>query len=208
MAEKRITRRHVIARLVTEAVHISDTAYWAVLTEERTTVEDYFRQMGVHLVVDETAGLGYLRPSTSEEEDAELVTGEAPLPKVIRSQPLGYLPSLLAALLRERLAIHEQSSDGISPLLLDDREFLALLRPHLKEDDDEKALMRRIRDAVVRLDEIGVVRKQNNRGENLYRVEPIIKARIPVHQLQALLEQIKAAAAADEKPEVAEGETP
>lgn len=208
MAEKRITRRHVIARLVTEAIHISDAAYWAILTEERPTIEDYFRQMGVRLVVDEAAGLGYLRSPTAEEEDAELSAGEAPLPKVIRSQPLGYLPSLLAALLRERLAIHEQSADGISALLLDDREFLAVLRPHLKEDDDEKALMRRIRDAVVRLEEIGVVRKQNNRGENLYRIEPIIKARIPVHQLQALLDQIKAAASGDDKAEATEEEAP
>jgi len=204
MAEKRITRRHVIARLVTEAIHLSDAPYWAILTEERTTIEEYFRQMGLRLVVDDAAGLGYLRAPTAEEEDAELATGEAPLPKVIRSQPLGYLPSLLAALLRERLALHEQSAEGVSSLVLDDREFLGLLRPHLKEDDDEKALMRRVRDAVVRLEELGVVRKQNNRGENLYRVEPIIKARIPVHQLQALLDQIKAAAAGEDKAETTE----
>ena len=62
MPEKRISRQHVIARLLTGAVYYDDDGYWQILTDERPAFATYFADMGVRLEVDTEMGMGFLRP--------------------------------------------------------------------------------------------------------------------------------------------------
>ena len=59
MAEKRIARQHVIARLLTGAVYYDDDGYWQMLTEEKSSFTSYFADMGVRLEVDTEMGMGF-----------------------------------------------------------------------------------------------------------------------------------------------------
>ena len=191
MSEKTITRQHVIARLLTAAVYFDDEGYWQMLNEEKPSFSTYFAEMGVRLEVDAEMGMGFLRPMNQAEEEEFAMAGFAPLPKIIPQRVLGYLPSLMCALLREVLQHHEEDSIESKHLYLDEVQLIDLLRPYLSETQDDKALKRDVKKIITRVEEIGVIRRLPNRSEVVYRVEPIIRARIPLNQLQTLLARLK-----------------
>lgn len=191
MSEKKIGRQHVIARLLTSAVYHDDECYWQILTDDKIYLAEYFLQMGVCLEVDSEMGMGYLRPTNQAEEEEFAAAGYAPLPKIIPPRVLGYYPSLLCALLREALLHHEENSLESKHLYLDETQIIGLIRPYMPEISDDKALKREVKKVVTRVEEISVLRRLPNRSEVIYRVEPIIRARIPLSQLQELLHRLK-----------------
>ncbi|HEX3719673.1 MAG TPA: DUF4194 domain-containing protein [Verrucomicrobiae bacterium] len=191
MVEKNIARQHVIARLLTGAVYHDDDGYWQMLTDEKLSFASYFAEMGVRLEVDAEMGMGFLRPMNQEEEEEFATAGYAPLPKIIPPKTLGYLPSLMCALLREALQHHEENSLESKHLYLDETQLIGLMRPYLSETQDDKALKREIRKVITRVEEISVLHRLPNRSEVIYRVEPIVRARIPLKQLQELLSRLK-----------------
>ena len=135
--------------------------------------------MGVRLEVDREMGMGYLRPMNQAEEEEFAAAGYAPLPKIIPPKVLGYLPSLMCALLREALQHHEENSLESKHLYLDEAQLIGLIRPYMNETHDEKALKREVKRVVARVEEISVLHRLPNRSEVIYRVEPIVRARIP-----------------------------
>ncbi len=191
MPDKKIGQQHVIARLLTSAVYHDDEGYWQLLTDEKMSLANYFAQMGVRLEVDAEMGMGYLRPISPAEEEEFAAEGYAPLPKIIPPKILGFFPSLLCALLREALQHHEENSLDSRHLYLDEGQIIALLRPYMSESDDDKAVKREVRKVITRVEDISVLRRLPNRSEVIYRVEPIIRARIPLNQLQELLARLK-----------------
>lgn len=191
MSEKKIGRQHVIGRLLTGAVYHDDVGYWQILTDEKVALASYFEQMGVRLEVDTEMGMGYLRPTNQAEEEEFSTAGYAPLPKIIPPRILGYYPSLLCALLREALQHHEENSLESKHLYLDETQIIGLMRPYMPEMNDDKALKREVKKVVSRVEEINVLRRLHNRSEIIYRVEPIIRARVPLSQLQELLQRLK-----------------
>jgi Domain of unknown function (DUF4194) len=191
MAEKRISRQHVIAKLLIGAVYFDDEGYWQVLLDDKPTLVPYFTDMGVRLEIDTEMGMGYLRPMNLAEEEEFALAGYAPLPKIIPPKTLGYLPSLMCALLREALQRHEENSIESKHLYLDEAELIELIRPYMNETHDEKALKREVKRVIARVEEISVLYRLPNRSDVVYRVEPIVRARIPVAQLQDLLARLK-----------------
>lgn len=191
MAEKRISRQHVIAKLLIGAVYFDDEGYWQVLLDDKPTLVPYFMDMGVRLEIDTEMGMGYLRPMSLAEEEEFALAGYAPLPKIIPPKTLGYLPSLMCALLREAMQRHEETSVQSKHLYLDEVQLTELIRPYMSETHDEKALKREVKRVVARVEEISVLYRLPNRSDIIYRVEPIIRARIPVAQLHELLSRLK-----------------
>ncbi len=191
MSDKRISRQHVIARLLTGAVYFDDDGYWQMLTDEKISFASYFAEMGVRLEVDTEMGMGYLRPMNPAEEEEFASSGYAPLPKIIPPKILGYLPSLMCALLREALQHHEENSVETKHLYLDEAQLIGLIRPYIAETQDDKALKREVKKVIARVEEISVLHRLPNRSEVIYRVEPIVRARIPLNQLQELLSRLK-----------------
>ena len=147
--------------------------------------------MGIRLEVDTEMGMGFLRPLNQAEEEEFAAAGFAPLTKVIPPRILGYLPSLMCALLREALQHHEENSIESKHLYLDEPQLIELLRPYLSETQDDKALKREVKKVIARVEEIGVIHRLPNRSEVVYRVEPILRARISLSQLQELLTRLK-----------------
>ena len=191
MSEKIISRQHVIAKLLTSAVYFDDAGYWQVLLDDKPTLAAYFVDMGVRLEVDTEMGMGFLRPMNPAEEEEFGLNGYAPLPRIIPPKTLGYLPSVMCALLREALQRHEENSVDAKHLYLDEGQLVELLRPYLAESSDDKALKREVKRVITRVEEISVLYRLPNRSEVIYRVEPIIRARIPLAQLQELLARLK-----------------
>jgi hypothetical protein len=191
MAEKKISRQHVIAKLLTSAVYFDDDGYWQVLLDDKPTLVSYFTDMGVRLEVDTEMGMGFLRPMNQPEEEEFALAGNAPLPRIIPPKTLGYLPSIMCALLREALQRHEENSVDAKHLYLDEGQLIEVLRPYLSDTPDEKALKREVKKVIARVEEISVLYRLPNRSDVIYRVEPIIRARIPLAHLQELLTRLK-----------------
>jgi hypothetical protein len=190
MAEKNISRKHVVARLMTSAVYIDEGPYWNILTEEENTIQSTIEEMGLKLVVDHEMGMGYLRPLDQAEEEEVSVAGYAPIPKVIPTKTLGYHTSVLCALLRQALQQHEDNTIDTKHLYLEEAQIIDMIHPFMPEISDQKKRDREVGKLINRLEEIGVLHKLANRTEGIYRVEPIIRARISIDALQALLARL------------------
>ena len=190
-----ISIRHVIVQLVRGPIYQDDTALWARLLMEQAAVESHFHLMGLELVLDDEAGYAFLRNESGEESDEEseatVIEGEAPLPRLMRRNPLSFLPSVLLLELRERLLRHDQSVDGSDYLYLEFYEVLEFMRPYCGETGNEKRVENKIRTAINRLNDLAVLRLVPNRSEVIYRVEPILRAKLPVDQIEAIRARLR-----------------
>lgn len=191
MSDRKIGAPHVIARLLTAAIYFDDEDYWRLLTDDSLFFIEYFTKMGVRLEISQEMGMGFLRPMNSAEEEEFYTDGYAPLPKIIPPRILGYLPSLMCALLREALQRHEENSIETKHLYLEEYQLVDLLRPYLPDMNDDKMLKKEVKKTISRVEEIGVLHRLPNRSEVIYRVEPIIRARIQISQLQELSLRLK-----------------
>ncbi|MGJ8638028.1 MAG: DUF4194 domain-containing protein [Opitutaceae bacterium] len=204
-----ISIRHVIVQLVRGPIYQEDSALWARLLMDQHPVEAHFHLMGLELVLDEDAGYAFLRNELgddAEEENDVIVEGEAPLPRLMRRNPLSFLPTVLLVELRERLLRHDQSVDGTDHLYLDFKEILEFMRPYCGETGNEKKVETKIRAAVSRLSDLSVLRQVPNRSEVIYRVEPILRAKFPVDQIEAIRGRLKEQLGGDDRSNDQEGD--
>jgi hypothetical protein len=187
--------RHVIVQLVRGPIYQEDSLLWARLLMDRGEVESHFHRMGLELVLEEDAGYAFLKIESSEEtdgeEDATVIDGEAPLPRLMRRNPLSFLPTVLLLELRERLLRHDQSVDGTDHLYLEFKEIVEFMRSYCGETGNEKKVENKISAAVKRLVDLSLLRQIPNRSEVIYRVEPILRAKLPVDQIEAVRDRLK-----------------
>ena len=186
----KITIRHVIARLVTGPLYQEETDLWNLLRVEEAHVRAHYAMMGLELAIDEDAGYAYLRqPDENTDENSD----EAPMPRLLRRTPLGYHQSILMLLLREKLFQHDQAPDGEIHLYIEVKEIDGILRPYYPETTDEKRIDVGIQRAISRLEELGILRRLPNRSDVIFRVEPILRTKLPVEEIKALRYRLLAA---------------
>jgi hypothetical protein len=189
-----ITLRHVIVQLIRGPLYQEETELWKRLLSNLQDVEAHFHMMGLELVLDEDAGYAFLRNESGdeEEEDAETSEGIAPLPRLMRRTPLAFLPTVLLTELRERLLRHDQSTDGSDHLYLEFKDILEMMRPYCQETGNEQKIEKKVKAAVSRLADLSALRLVANRNEVIYRVEPILRAKLPIDQIEAIRDRLKA----------------
>lgn len=188
-----ISNRHVIVHLVRGPLYQEENQLWARLLREERVVRSHFHMMGLELVIDEDAGYAFLRNEQGDESEPvdEDSATEAPLPSLMRRTPLSHLPTVMLLELRERLLRHDQAADGTDHLYLDFKEILEFMQPYCDETGNEKKVEGRIRSAISRLTELSVLRQVNNRSDVIYRVEPILRAKLPIDQIESIRDRLK-----------------
>lgn len=202
-----ITIRHVIVQLIRGPIYQEDTSIWTRLIRDYSEVDSHFQRMGLKLVLDEEAGYAFLKNETeSEDDDGDASLNEAPLPKLMRRNPLSFLPTVLMTELRERLLRHDQSTDGTDHLYLEFPEILEFMRPYCGEIGNEQKTEKKVRTAVSKLSELSVLRQVPNRSEVIYRVEPILRAKLPVDQIEGIRDRLKAHLGLHDEPASEESE--
>jgi hypothetical protein len=179
----RINHRHILARLATGPIYDRDGIYWATLKAELARVRAHFADMGLDVILDEPAGYAYLRQQPAEAGDDWNESKFDPIPVVLRRRMLSYLQTILLVLLRERLLHHEQAADIEGPLVLTENDIFEMLRPYLPETSNEKKNRDKVRPLLTRFDELNLLYPVKNRTEPTYRVEQIIKAKLPVEKI-------------------------
>lgn len=186
----RIEHRHVLARLATGPVYESDSDYWRVLTDQFDRIRAYFLEMGLEIVRDEPGGFAYLRQQPEDAEESWTEDALAPLPRILRRTPLSYHQTLFLVLLREELLRHEQSPTSEGPLYRDTGELTELLRPYFPESNNEKKLYDAVAAILRRFVTLNLLTPLRNRTEPIYRVEPILKARLPAELIADIRQKL------------------
>jgi hypothetical protein len=188
-----ITHRHVIVRLLNGPIYQEDLDLWGRLGAEWDKIKSHFVEMGLEVARDDNAGYAFIRQCEEEEESNEGWDDAqtSPLPRVLRRTRLTYHQTIFMVLLREELMRFEQSQEDGDHLYrssLDLREMMVSYYPELH---DEKKIHRQISSLVTKFEEWGILKKVRDRDEGLYRVERIIKAKLPPEKLAEVRDQIK-----------------
>ena len=188
-----ITHRHVIVRLLNGPIYQEDLDLWGRLGAEWDKIKSHFVEMGLEVARDDNAGYAFIRQCEEEDESNEGWDDAqtSPLPRVLRRTRLTYHQTIFMVLLREELMRFEQSQedgDHLYRSALDLREMMVSYYPELH---DEKKIHRQISSLVTKFEEWGILKKVRDRDEGLYRVERIIKAKLPPEKLAEVRDQIK-----------------
>ncbi len=189
-----ITHRHVIVRLLNGPIYQEDLDLWGRLGAEWERIRNHFREMGLEVARDDSAGYAFIRQNEEtdeEEEDGWEDADAAPLPRVLRRTRLTYHQTIFMVLLREELMRFEQNQEEGDHLYRTALDLREVMTPYYPELHDEKKIHRQISAMISRFEEWGILKKVRDKDGGLYRVERIIKAKLPPEKLAEVRDQIK-----------------
>lgn len=129
-----------------------DSGQWHSLLKLQSAVRDFFRVLGLDLVLDETEGHAFLRSRQDGDE-----TGQG-LPRLMPRHPLSFQVSLLMALLRRKMAEFD-ATGGATRLILTLDEVVELLRVFNPETSNEARLTDQVETNLKKVEELGFVKK-------------------------------------------------
>ena len=189
-----ITHRHVIVRLLNGPIYQEDLDLWGRLGAEWDRIRNHFSEIGMEVARDDSAGYAFVR-QTEEVAESEVESwddgAEAPLPRVLRRTRLSYHQTIFMILLREELMRFEQNQEEGDHLYRSAMDLRDTMTPYYPELHDEKKIHRQISALVVKFEEGGILKRVRDREGGLYRVERIIKAKLPPEKLAEIRDQIK-----------------
>jgi len=171
------------------ALYSDDTRTWDTLLASQAPLRDYFARIGLLLVVDEPEGLAYLRQLAEDE----LPDGYDGLPKLFRRARLGYDETLLCVLLREELRRFEEEDIDNDRCGIDAAQLFEQWQSIAPSRHDDVRARRDLSAALGKLEELGFVRKYSDEPE-AWEIRRILKARLPVAELEALKAKLLSAA--------------
>jgi hypothetical protein len=181
--------------------HDDNPRLWEALLHDVSPLTDYFQKIGLQLVVDEMEGMAYLR----QLDDGEPAGGTEALPRLLRRVPLGYEATLLCVLLRDTLRLFEEEDLQNQRCVVAQHELLDMWRAFFPELTDEVRLNRSLVSSLRKLEELKFVRLFEPQPPS-WEVRRILKARLPLEELERLRLSLMEAAAgggAAQEPEEA-----
>lgn len=176
-------------RLLQGVVYADEDQPWELVLASQSQLATYFARLGLRLVVDEPEGLAYLR----QLSDDELPEGYDRLPKLFRKTRLGYDETLLCVLLREYLRQFEEEDLCNDRCVVEAAALFERWRVLSQAQSDEVKARRELAAALGKLEDLGFVRKLADEPE-AWEVRRILKARLPVAELENLKARMLAAA--------------
>ena len=188
-----ITYRHVIVRLLNGPIYQEDLDLWSRLGAEWDRIKSHFFDMGLEVARDDAAGYAFVRQTEESEEELEdwEDVASAPLPRVLRRTRLSYHQTIFMVILREELMRFEQEQEEGDHLYRSAQDLREIMIPYYPEMHDEKKVHRQISGMITKFEEWGILKKVRDKDDGLYRVERIIKAKLPPDKLTEVRDQIR-----------------
>tara|TARA_B100001248_G_scaffold153876_2_gene115752 strand:- start:2834 stop:3451 length:618 start_codon:yes stop_codon:yes gene_type:complete len=188
-----ITYRHVIVRLLNGPIYQEDLDLWGRLGAEWDRIKSHFFDMGLEVARDDAAGYAFVRQTEESEEELEdwEDVASAPLPRVLRRTRLSYHQTIFMVILREELMRFEQEQEEGDHLYRSAQDLREIMIPYYPEMHDEKKAHRQISGMITKFEEWGILKKVRDKDDGLYRVERIIKAKLPPDKLTEVRDQIR-----------------
>ncbi len=181
----------VAIRLLQGVVYHDDNRdAWEALLRNVSPLTEYFGKLGLMLIVNEADAMAYLRQPEDEEIPAEY---EA-LPRLFRRTPLGYDTTLLCVLLRDALRQFEEEDVHNERCVVTQHELLSVWQAFFPDQTDGVKLNRSLGAALRKLEDLKFVRLFEKDPPS-WEVRRIIKARLPLADLERLRQSLVAAVA-------------
>lgn len=172
-------------RLLQGPVYSDDSA-WELLLRHQSALKDYFARIGMLVVLDEPEGLSYLRQLAEEEAPGDYQH----LPRLFRRSRLGYEPTLLCVLLREELRSFEEQDLDNRRCVVEQADLFDLWKAFFPDGDDEVRLRKSLEAAFRKLESLRFVSRFGSTA-GAWEVRRILRARLPVAELERLREQLQ-----------------
>lgn len=153
---------------------------WGNLINQQNAVIDYFKLIGLELLLDEAEGYAFLRQKNNDVADSV----EESLPQLIVRRQLNYATSLLCVLLRKRM-LEQDTSGGDLRVIVSKEQIVAMMMLYLPTKSNEVKTTEQIETCINKLIDLGFLRKLKTEG-NSYEVRRIIKAFIDANWLGSL----------------------
>jgi hypothetical protein len=139
-----------------------DEILWQVIVGERAALGDYFKRLGLVLIVDEVDEYAYLR---QEENNS--------LPRLVQRYPLSYPVSMLLVELRKALG-QMDTAGGDNRLVLTFADIMRRMEPFLPVNTNEMKYRQNIEHIINQVVQLGFLQKIKG-GEENYEVRPVLR---------------------------------
>lgn len=161
----------------------SHNKYWDDLLDNETDVKSYFSDINLEVIVDKSEGYAYLKQKETEDDENENTL------KLIEKRQLNFHTSLLCLLLRKHLIESDSEGDTIKAILSKE-DIINLMKPFYKETTNEAAQIKKIGEAIIKVEKEGFLRRMKTEDEQ-YEVNRIIKAFINANVVKSELEKLE-----------------
>ncbi|MFZ3170169.1 MAG: DUF4194 domain-containing protein [Candidatus Methanoperedens sp.] len=173
-----------IIKLLQGVIYNDDKELWDNLIKYHVPIKEYFKVIGIDVLIYETEGFAFLKQKQFDEGQ------EINLPNLIEKRQLSYPVTLLCILLVEKIIEFDATEGDSTRLIIDKDEIREMLRIFLPEKTNEAKLIDNIDENVNKLVKYGFLRKLND-TENKYEVKRILKAKVPVETLQEVKSKLE-----------------
>lgn len=174
----------VIIKLLQGVIYNDDKESWDNLVKYHVTIKEYFKVIGIDVLIYETEGFAFLKQKQFDEGQ------EINLPNLIEKRQLSYPVTLLCVLLVEKLIEFDATEGESTRLIVDKDEIKEMLRIFLPEKTNEAKLIDNMDENINKLVKYGFLRKLND-TESKYEVKRILKAKVPAETLQEVKSKLE-----------------
>lgn len=175
-------------RLLQGVVYHDDNAdVWESLRANVSPLTDYFAKIGLQLVIDENDAMAYLR----QPDDEDKADDENSVPRLFRRTQMTYEQTLLCVLLRDHLRIFEEEDVQNEKCVVAQSDLLAVYENFFPAESDSVKINRSLGTNLRRLEELKFV-KQFEKEPPSWEIRRIIKARLPLSELETLQQSLLA----------------
>ncbi|MCX9083765.1 MAG: DUF4194 domain-containing protein [Candidatus Methanoperedens sp.] len=165
-----------IIKLLQGVIYIDDKELWDNLIKYHVPIKEYFKVIGIDVLIYETEGFAFLKQKQFHEGQ------EINLPNLIEKRQLSYPVTLLCVLLVEKIIEFDATEGDSTRLIVDKDEIKEMLRIFLPDKTNEVKLIDNIDENINKLVKYGFLRKLND-SESKYEVKRILKVKVPVETL-------------------------
>ncbi len=139
-----------------------DEVLWQVIINEQAALGDYFRRLGLVLIIDEVDEYAYLQ----QEENSSL-------PRLVQRFPLSYPVSMLLVELRKALG-QQDTASGDTRLVLTFDDIMRRMEPFLPVNANEMKYRQSMEHIISQVIQLGFLQKLKGR-EAEYEVRPVLR---------------------------------
>lgn len=175
-------------RLLQGVLYAEDETAWDALLAHESDLTTYFAKIGLTMVIDRGEGLAYLR----QLDDDERTGGYERLPRLFRRQPLGYSATLLCVLLRDEYRRFEDEDLDNERCVVEVDALLDAWKMFFPSESDEVRLRRQLVTNFTTLEKLKFVKKFGTGGD-AWEVRKLLKARLPLEELETLRDRLQKA---------------
>ncbi len=157
----------------------NERAFFELVGNSYGAISDYFKTIGLEVLVDENDGYAYLKNRVYEDESEAL-------PKLIASRELSYKVSLLCLILRKKIAQFDMQNEN-EKAIISGEEIFSNMSLYMDIQFNEVKAKREIEATIKKVEELGFLKKIRN-SEDIYEIKSAIKSFVNVEFLDRLKE--------------------